>query len=184
MTSSSDEGGDSIEQTTTGTVSIVSLDSGGMPGVTLDSAAGDTVRRRRTPFVSRHRRSLEHIQTDAQENRLHPVGRSRLSSPQHEYAYGCWSKMKANITETFENKTTAQWVETFLPCWAWMKGYACKETLSKDVIAGLTVGIMIVPQSMSYAKLAGLPVEFGLYSALIPVYACALLHLPRVWPCS
>jgi len=46
-------------------------------------------------------------------------------------------------------------------------------------MAGLTVGIMIIPQSMSYAKLAGLPVEFGLYSSLVPVYAYALFGSSR-----
>eukprot|EP00957_Ditylum_brightwellii_P013319 1005494-Ditylum_brightwellii.AAC.1 len=47
---------------------------------------------------------------------------------------------------------------------------ACK----KDAIAGLAVGIMIVPQSMSHTKLAGLPVQFRLYSSLVPVYAYAV----------
>jgi len=46
-------------------------------------------------------------------------------------------------------------------------------------MAGLTVGIMIIPQSMSYAKLAGLPVEFGLYSSLMTVYAYALFGSSR-----
>jgi sulfate transporter 4 len=38
---------------------------------------------------------------------------------------------------------------------------------------------MIVPQSMSYAKLAGLPVEYGLYSAIVPVYAYAFFGTSR-----
>jgi MFS superfamily sulfate permease-like transporter len=36
-----------------------------------------------------------------------------------------------------------------------------------DLIAGITVGMVLVPQSMSYAKLAGLRPEFGLYSSFI-----------------
>lgn len=51
--------------------------------------------------------------------------------------------------------------------------------LITDIIAGLTVGVMIVPQSMSYAKLAGLPVEFGLYSSLVPIYAYAFFGSSR-----
>jgi sulfate transporter 4 len=49
----------------------------------------------------------------------------------------------------------------------------------KDLIAGLSVGVMVIPQSMSYAKLAGLPVQYGLYSALVPVYAYAVFGSSR-----
>lgn len=38
-----------------------------------------------------------------------------------------------------------------------------------DMIAGITVGAVVVPQSMAYAKLANLPVEFGLYSSFMGV---------------
>lgn len=41
--------------------------------------------------------------------------------------------------------------------------------LAGDLIAGITVGIVLVPQSLSYAKLATLPIEYGLYSAFIGV---------------
>ena len=54
-----------------------------------------------------------------------------------------------------------------------------KQHLSKDCVAGLTVGLMVVPQSMSYARLAGLPVEFGLYSALMPLVAYAVFGTSR-----
>ena len=43
----------------------------------------------------------------------------------------------------------------------------------QDVIAGCTVGLMLVPQSMSYARLAGLPVQYGLYAATTAAYAYA-----------
>jgi len=39
-----------------------------------------------------------------------------------------------------------------------------------DLIAGLTVGIVVVPQSMSYAKVATLPVQYGLYSSFVGVF--------------
>ena len=48
-----------------------------------------------------------------------------------------------------------------------------------DVTAGLTVGVMVVPQSMSYAQIAGLPSNFGLYAAFIPVLAYALFGSSR-----
>ena len=49
-----------------------------------------------------------------------------------------------------------------------LKGYDKKSFLS-DVVAGLTVAIMLVPQGMAYALLAGLPAVYGLYAALVPL---------------
>eukprot|EP00586_Coscinodiscus_wailesii_P002961 CAMPEP_0172484800 /NCGR_PEP_ID=MMETSP1066-20121228/12406_1 /TAXON_ID=671091 /ORGANISM="Coscinodiscus wailesii, Strain CCMP2513" /LENGTH=670 /DNA_ID=CAMNT_0013249553 /DNA_START=242 /DNA_END=2251 /DNA_ORIENTATION=+ len=43
-----------------------------------------------------------------------------------------------------------------------------------DLLAGLTVAVMLIPQSMSYAAIAGLPVQYGLYSSFLPLYAYAL----------
>jgi sodium-independent sulfate anion transporter 11 len=42
--------------------------------------------------------------------------------------------------------------------------------LSGDLVAGLTVGIILVPQSMSYAKIATLPPQYGLYSSFVGVF--------------
>lgn len=47
-------------------------------------------------------------------------------------------------------------------------------TLRADVVAGITVAMVLVPQSMAYALLAGLPVVYGLYAALLPVVIGAM----------
>jgi MFS superfamily sulfate permease-like transporter len=52
----------------------------------------------------------------------------------------------------------------------WIGEYKWQKMLPGDLIAGLTVGAMAIPQSMSYAILAGLPVQFGLYSDLQIAY--------------
>ena len=44
-----------------------------------------------------------------------------------------------------------------------------RETLRADLLAGITVSLVLVPQSMAYAQLAGLPAYFGLYAAFLPV---------------
>ena len=49
----------------------------------------------------------------------------------------------------------------------WLPNYK-KKYLSGDISAGLTVGIMLIPQGMAYAMIAGLPPVFGLYAALVP----------------
>lgn len=47
-------------------------------------------------------------------------------------------------------------------------------TLRADFIAGLTVALVLVPQSMAYAQLAGLPAYYGLYAAFLPVAVAAM----------
>ena len=39
--------------------------------------------------------------------------------------------------------------------------------LQGDIVAGLTVGLMVIPQGLAYAKIAGLPEQYGLYSAFM-----------------
>jgi len=46
--------------------------------------------------------------------------------------------------------------------------------LRADLIAGITVGLVLVPQSLAYAQLAGLPAYYGLYASLLPVVIGAL----------
>ena len=47
-------------------------------------------------------------------------------------------------------------------------------TLRADLVAGLTVALVLVPQSMAYAQLAGMPAHYGLYAAFLPVIVAAL----------
>ncbi len=49
-----------------------------------------------------------------------------------------------------------------------------KVTLRADIIAGITVGLVLIPQSLAYAQLAGLPPHYGLYAALLPPFLAAL----------
>ncbi|MFK7771886.1 MAG: SulP family inorganic anion transporter [Saprospiraceae bacterium] len=49
----------------------------------------------------------------------------------------------------------------------------------KDIIAGITVAVMLVPQGMAYAMLAGMPPIYGLYGGLIPLFLYAILGTSR-----
>lgn len=49
-----------------------------------------------------------------------------------------------------------------------------RETLRADLIAGATVAMVLIPQSMAYAQLAGLPAYYGLYAAFLPVLVAAM----------
>ncbi len=48
------------------------------------------------------------------------------------------------------------------------------DTLRADAVAGITVALVLIPQSMAYAQLAGLPAYYGLYAAFLPVMVAAL----------
>ena len=48
-----------------------------------------------------------------------------------------------------------------------------KETFKADLVAGTTVALVLIPQSLAYAQLAGLPVTFGLYASLLPPFIAA-----------
>ncbi len=54
----------------------------------------------------------------------------------------------------------------------WLRHYQ-KANVSQDLLAGLIVGILVVPQSLGYAVLSGLPAVYGLYSAIVPVLVYA-----------
>lgn len=56
---------------------------------------------------------------------------------------------------------------------AWVRGYR-RGDLRGDLISGVTVAVMLVPQGMAYAVLAGLPPVVGLYASTIPLLAYAL----------
>ncbi|MDY0041379.1 MAG: SulP family inorganic anion transporter, partial [Desulforhabdus sp.] len=52
-------------------------------------------------------------------------------------------------------------------------------TLRADVVAGLTVALILIPQSMAYAQLAGMPAYYGLYASLLPPMLAALFGSSR-----
>jgi len=62
--------------------------------------------------------------------------------------------------------------QRFLPFLRWfpMTG----DIIRADLIAGITVALVLIPQSMAYAQLAGLPAYYGLYAAFLPVMIAAL----------
>ncbi|MBO1531510.1 sulfate permease [Psychrobacter sp. F1192] len=55
---------------------------------------------------------------------------------------------------------------------AWLRQYQLTD-LPTDVVAGLVVGVLVIPQSLGYAVLAGLPPVYGLYAAIVPVIVYA-----------
>lgn len=66
----------------------------------------------------------------------------------------------------------------FLPILVWGRRYT-SETLGNDLLAALIVTIMLIPQSLAYGLLAGLPAEVGLYASIAPLLLYAVFGTSR-----
>ena len=66
----------------------------------------------------------------------------------------------------------------YLPILEWGRGYG-GVTLTNDLVAAAIVTIMLIPQSLAYAMLAGLPPEIGLYASILPIIAYAVFGTSR-----
>ncbi len=71
------------------------------------------------------------------------------------------------------------WARRLLPFLAWSGELKDGKTLRADLVAGITVALVLIPQSMAYAQLAGLPAYFGLYAAFLPPIVAALFGSSR-----
>ena len=77
------------------------------------------------------------------------------------------------MSNTISNK-----LKSYLPILEWLPNYK-KTDLQGDLSAGLTVGIMLIPQGMAYAMLAGLEPIHGLYAVTVPLLLYAIFGTSR-----
>ena len=85
-------------------------------------------------------------------------------------------RLKARARKVWRKR--GRLVSAYLPIWDWGKNYK-REDLSGDLMAGMVVAIMLMPQAMAYAMLAGLPPQIGLYTAVLPLILYALFGSSR-----
>uniref|UniRef100_A0A452RW03 Solute carrier family 26 member 6 n=1 Tax=Ursus americanus TaxID=9643 RepID=A0A452RW03_URSAM len=96
---------------------------------------------------------------------------------------GCWT----SAARTYQWRTWFQCSRAraqallfqHLPVLAWLPRYSLRDWLLGDLLAGLSVAIMQLPQGLAYALLAGLPPVFGLYSSFYPVFIYFLFGTSR-----
>ena len=69
-------------------------------------------------------------------------------------------------------------MQQYFPLLEWIKTYN-KSLFKTDLTAGITVGVMLIPQGMAYAMIAGLPPVYGLYAAVFPQLIYALMGTSR-----
>ncbi len=66
----------------------------------------------------------------------------------------------------------------YFPILTWGSAYS-RDTAASDLVAAVIVTIMLIPQSLAYALLAGLPAEMGLYASILPLFAYAIFGSSR-----
>jgi SulP family sulfate permease len=70
------------------------------------------------------------------------------------------------------------WLRTLLPALDWARSYD-RSIFAGDLTAAVIVTIMLIPQSLAYALLAGLPPQVGLYASILPLVAYGLFGTSR-----
>ncbi|XP_064857312.1 sodium-independent sulfate anion transporter isoform X3 [Oncorhynchus nerka] len=73
---------------------------------------------------------------------------------------------RSSLGERMASCCSYRTLQAWLPILTWLPKYRLS-WLQMDLIAGLTVGLTTVPQALAYAEVAGLPVQYGLYSAFM-----------------
>ncbi|CAN1174065.1 Sulfate transporter 4.1, chloroplastic [Linum perenne] len=85
----------------------------------------------------------------------------------------------SGLLAKFKRLTFLQFIERLFPCFRWIRSYRWRDDFQVDLLAGLTIGVMLVPQAMSYAKLAGLEPIYGLYTGFVPIFVYAIFGSSR-----
>eukprot|EP00523_Entomoneis_sp_CCMP467_P020397 CAMPEP_0168849808 /NCGR_PEP_ID=MMETSP0727-20121128/11552_1 /TAXON_ID=265536 /ORGANISM="Amphiprora sp., Strain CCMP467" /LENGTH=228 /DNA_ID=CAMNT_0008903711 /DNA_START=122 /DNA_END=806 /DNA_ORIENTATION=- len=135
--------------------------------------------RQRRPFVSRHRKALDHIKEDSVEARRYAVPHMKVDD------YDDDDDMNNNNDVSTDDNDYSSHEDNRVHgrgggAAAASDYWFAQSTLFKNRMDQLVTNIVAKScEIIVYAKLAGLPVEFGLYSALMPVYAYSMFGSSR-----
>lgn len=87
---------------------------------------------------------------------------------------GLWDRIVRKLYSEEEQKLrTSPLGLALFPFLAWLP-FLTRRSLKADLLAGLTGAVMVLPQGVAFATIAGLPPEYGLYSAMVPTIVAAL----------
>lgn len=84
-----------------------------------------------------------------------------------------------NIRDGFRNLEYKNILYDFCPVLRWLPAYQCHKDLMGDIISGITVAVMHIPQGMAYGLLAGVDPIVGLYMAFFPTLIYFLFGTSR-----
>ena len=140
-------------------------------GVEEQQALTSLLLRHRRPSVneSPHRLESYRIRTDTTAHVRHAVPVDDDDDADDDDEPGsCWWLWLQKRRNLLTKQSCKDYWRQIMPCQQCLNKDYSLVTFRKDAVAGVTVAIMAVPLSMSYARLAGLPAYYGLYATLIP----------------
>jgi sulfate transporter 4 len=111
--------------------------------------------------------------TSREDNKLLEIQQGNLLNTKHEI-------LKSDDFKEKKLPFSLTWtLYRLFPILSWLPQYKWKKYLKNDIVAGVTVGVMLIAQGMAYAKLAGLSPEYGLYSSGLPLFIYPLFGTSR-----
>ena len=99
---------------------------------------------------------------------------SQSSSGSQSLSMQARHRYHSYCSKHFRWKTVLRRIQYYVPCFAWVPQYS-RANLLGDVLAGVSVGVMLVPQGLTDASLANLPPAFGLYTSFFPLLCYVLM---------
>ena len=86
--------------------------------------------------------------------------------------------MTVSAVDAADVAATPSLLHRYLPILGWLPHYE-RKWITKDAVAGLSVWSLLVPQSLAYASIAGVPVQYGLYTAFVALLAYPIFGTSR-----
>ena len=134
----------------------------------------------RTEEPDRYQGNYPSTQNSSQKHKFSPQDSiTRNKSDTMDCISKTVSKVSKFIMTIFSIKFWYGLLVSIFPVIKCVKNYKIKEFLAQDVTAGITVGVVHLPQGMAYALLATLPVQNGLYVSIFPVLIYAFTGSSR-----
>lgn len=125
-------------------------------------------------------RSVEHTESELSVHRVSIPQRTTLAKGFEDAVKETF--FPDNPLRSFKNQTGSRkfalGLRYLFPILEWAKGYGFN-TFKHDLIAGLTIGSLSIPQDIGYSKLAGLPPIYGLYTSFVPPLVYSVLGSSR-----
>ena len=87
---------------------------------------------------------------------------------------GNMNSINADREQHWTKRVLVPFLHKYIPITSWLPHYTLTYLIS-DIIAGVTVGLMVIPQALAYASLAGLQTQYGLYSSFMGCFMYCLL---------
>lgn len=101
-----------------------------------------------------------------------------VGTPAPEEQEHGWRKVSHWANKQVKSSCTPAAFKRRIPIIGWLREYSLS-ALQSDLIAGITVGLTVIPQGIAYAAVAGLPVQYGLYTAFMGCFVYSVLGSTR-----